>query len=48
MLAWQIPIVTEGQHKNSRILSVNSKAILNYLDMNYVVVFLVSKVYLKK
>ena len=21
MLAWQIPIVTEGQHKNSRILS---------------------------
>ena len=38
MLAWQIPIVTEGQHRNSRILSVNSKAILNYLDMNYVVV----------
>ena len=38
MLSWQIPIVTEGQHKNSRILSVNSKAILNYLDMNYVVV----------
>ena len=38
MLAWQIPIVTEGQHKNSRILSVNSKTILNYLDMNYVVV----------
>ena len=38
MLAWQIPIVTEGQHKNSRILTVNSKAILNYLDMNYVVV----------
>ncbi len=38
MLAWQIPIVTEGQHKNSRILSLNSKAILNYLDMNYVVV----------
>ena len=37
-MAWQIPIVTEGQHKNSRILSVNSKAILNYLDMNYVVV----------
>ena len=38
MLAWQIPIVTEGQHKNSRILSVNSRAILYYLDMNYVVV----------
>ena len=38
MLAWQIPIVTEGQHKNSRILSVNSKAILNYLNMDYVVV----------
>jgi len=38
MLAWQIPIVTEGQHKNSRISFINSKAILNYLDMNYVVV----------
>ena len=38
MLAWQIPIVTEGQHKNSRILSINSNAILNYLNMNYVVV----------
>tara|TARA_B100000963_G_scaffold356738_1_gene377484 strand:- start:4854 stop:6056 length:1203 start_codon:yes stop_codon:yes gene_type:complete len=38
MLAWQIPIVTEGKNKNSRILSINSKAILNYLNMNYVVV----------
>jgi aspartate kinase len=24
-LGWQIPIVTEGDHKNSRIISVNSK-----------------------
>ena len=38
MLAWQIPIVTEGQHKNSRILSINSKSIINYLNMGYVVV----------
>ena len=38
MLAWQIPIVTEGQHKNSRILSINSKSIINYLNMDYVVV----------
>ena len=38
MLAWQIPIVTEGHHKNSRILSINSKAILDYLKKNYVVV----------
>ena len=38
MLAWQIPIVTEGQHKNSRILSINSKSIVNYLNMDYVVV----------
>ncbi len=38
MLAWQIPIVTEGQHKNSRILSVNSQAILNFLNKDYVVV----------
>ena len=38
MLAWQIPIVTEGQHKNSRILSINSKPIINYLNMDYVVV----------
>ena len=38
MLAWQIPIVTEGQHKNSRILSINSNSIINYLNMDYVVV----------
>ena len=38
MLAWQIPIVTKGQHKNSRILSINSKPIINYLNMDYVVV----------
>jgi len=38
MLGWQIPIVTEGQHKNSRIVSVNSKSILEYLNDDYVVV----------
>jgi len=38
MLGWQIPIVTEGQHKNSRIVSVNSKTILENLNNDYVVV----------
>ena len=38
MLGWQIPIVTEGQHKNSRIVSVNSKPILENLNNDYVVV----------
>src|SRR6056300_630089 len=38
MLGWQIPIVTEGQHKNSRIISVNSKSVQNYLEKDYVVV----------
>ena len=38
MLGWQIPIVTEGQHKNSRIVSVNSKSILEYLNDDHVVV----------
>ena len=38
MLGWQIPIVTEGQHKNSRIISVNSKPILENLNNDQVVV----------
>ena len=38
MLGWQIPIVTEGQHKNSRIVSVNSESILEYLKKDYVVI----------
>ena len=38
MLGWQIPIVTEGQHKNSRIVSVNSKPILENLNNDQVVV----------
>lgn len=38
MLGWQIPIVTEGQHKNSRIISVNSKPILENLNNDHVVV----------
>jgi aspartate kinase len=38
MLGWQIPIVTKGQHKNSRIVSVNSKSILEYLNDDHVVV----------
>lgn len=38
MLGWQIPIVTQGQHKNSRIVSVNSKPILENLNNDHVVV----------
>jgi len=38
MLGWQIPIVTEGQHKNSRIVFVNSKPILENLNNDHVVV----------
>lgn len=38
MMGWQIPIVTEGQHKNSRIISVNSKSILEYLNNDHVIV----------
>ena len=30
-LAWQIPIFTQGLHKNSRIYSINKKKILKYL-----------------
>ena len=30
-LSWQIPILTEGVHKNSRINQVNKKMILEYL-----------------
>ena len=30
-LAWQIPILTHGQHKNSRIQNINKKKILKYL-----------------
>ena len=30
-LAWQIPIVTNNLHKNSRIISINKKKIMNYL-----------------
>ncbi len=30
-LAWQIPIFTQGAHKNSRICNINKKKILKYL-----------------
>ena len=30
-LSWQIPVLTEGQHKNSKIILINRKRILNYL-----------------
>ena len=38
MLGWQIPIVTEGQHKNSRIISVNSEIIENYINNGHIIV----------
>jgi len=38
MLGWQIPIVTEGQHKNSRIISVNSDIIKNYITNGHIIV----------
>ena len=30
-ISWQIPILTEGQHRSSRISNINKKKILNYL-----------------
>lgn len=38
MLGWQIPIVTEGQHKNSRIISINSEIIENYINNGQIIV----------
>ena len=31
-LSWQIPIITKGDHKSSRILSINKKEILKYVN----------------
>ena len=33
-LAWQVPILTSGSHKNSRIIQINKKKIINYLKDN--------------
>ena len=30
-MSWQIPILTKGEHKSSRIININKKKILNYL-----------------
>ena len=30
-MAWQIPIITEGKHKYSRIININKKQIINFL-----------------
>ncbi len=35
-LGWQIPIVTEGDHKNSRIVSVNSKVLNDCIQQGIV------------
>jgi len=35
-LGWQIPIVTEGDHKNSRIVSVNSKVLIDCIEQDIV------------
>jgi len=31
-LSWQIPIITKGDHKSSRIVSINKKEILKYIN----------------
>ena len=38
LMCWQIPIVTEGKHTNSRIISVNTDIIKKFLNQNFVVV----------
>ena len=38
LMSWQIPIVTEGEHTNSRIISVNTDIITKILNQNFVVV----------
>ena len=35
---WQIPILTEGEHTNSRIINMNVEKINEYLDENGVVI----------
>ena len=35
-LGWQIPIVTEGDYKNSKIISVNSKVLNESMDQGVV------------
>ena len=30
-MSWQIPMLTEGEHKSSRIIKINKKKIMNYL-----------------
>ena len=37
LMCWQIPIVTEGKHTNSRIISVNTDIIKKFLNQNFVV-----------
>jgi len=31
-LAWQVPLLTKGEHKNSKIIKINKREILNYLN----------------
>ena len=38
LMSWQIPIVTEGKHTNSRIISVKTDIIKKILNQNFVVV----------
>ena len=37
-LSWQIPILTEGEHTNSRIININVEKINEYLDENGVAI----------
>ena len=38
LLNWQIPILTEGEHSNARIINMNVKKINNYLNEQGVVI----------
>ena len=45
---WQIPILTEGDHSNARIVNINVKDINNYLSEGGLQLFLAFKVFQKQ
>ena len=46
-LNWQIPILTEGEHANARIINMNVEKINKYLDEKELQLFQVFKVFQK-
>ena len=46
-LNWQIPILTEGEHSNARIINMNVKKINDYLKEKELLLFLAFKVFQK-